>query len=142
MLLQDADKKIIFDLEKFLSFEGETGPYIQYTHARCCSILEQNKDTSNNKTDVYHYSPEERRLVLLLSCFEEIIQKSAHELKPNLIARYTLTICQLFNQFYQHHKVLVEDQTIKQIRLQIVDNTRQVLESANTLLGIDSPKKM
>ncbi len=143
MLLQDSYKKIIFDMEQSLRFDGETGPYVQYTHARASSILRAAQEASHQEID---YSllveKEETSLVLHLSRYADVVQKAAKEFRPNLVARYVLELSHLFNAYYQKHKVLVENEAMMKARLVLVSCTRQVLENGLTLLGINSPEIM
>ena len=122
-------------MERALSFEGETGPYVQYTHARASSIL--------NNADPVDYAladfstlvePEESDLTIHIAGLPQAIQKAAIEFRPNIIARYALELSHKFNSFYHRHKVLVDDQTLMHSRLLLVSATRQTLENALTLL--------
>ena len=109
MLLQDSEKKIIFDQQTALSFEWETGPYLQYTTARMSSILRKNTRDINSDID---YSlldtDEEKALLLKLASFEEEVQKAANEYKPNYVARRCLDVAQLFNSYYHNYKIFDE----------------------------------
>lgn len=143
MLLQDSYKKIIFDMERALSFEWETGPYVQYTHARAASILRNAETIDLNIADFSTLvENEEHDLTIHLAWFHQAIQKAATEFRPNLIARYALDLSHKFNSFYQKHKVIVDDQALMHSRLLLVSVSRQVLENALILLGIDAPEVM
>lgn len=144
MLLQDTEKKIIFDKEQALSFVGETGPYIQYTYARCNSILKQAQykitdEISRNKLD----TEEEKQILVYLAQFNEAIQKAASEYKPNYIARYVLELSKLFNNYYQKHKVIQDtDKELETARLSLLFCVQQTLHNGLSLLGINTPKVM
>lgn len=165
ILLQDSEKRMTFDEEKAVSFEGETWPYLQYTVARINSILKkaiqlsswtelsfwtklrifENKDSSFHsewemrKTSEWHNKP----LLLHLSLFPEIIQKSAQTFKPNYIARYCLDLAQLFNSFYQSQKIIDENDlyaTAK--RIELLKAVKQVMLNWFDLLGIEEVNEM
>ncbi|NOZ44189.1 MAG: hypothetical protein GXP45_03490 [bacterium] len=105
MLLPDTQKKIVFDVDDVVSFEGETGPYLQYAFVRAKAILKQ--VVLEEPFDVSLLSQkEEKQLLIQLSLFEELVQKSAVEYKPHLIARWALDIAKLFNNYYHQHKIL------------------------------------
>ena len=144
MLLQDSEKKIIFDQQTALSFEWETGPYLQYTTARMSSILRKNQrdlgwdaDYSLLNTD------EEKALLLKLVSFEEEVQKAANEYKPNYIARRCLDVAQLFNSYYHNHKIIDESNVeLSKARLHMLQSILQVMENALNLLGIEAVESM
>ena len=144
MLLQDSEKKIIFDLQTALSFEWETGPYLQYTTARMSSILRKNQlnldwnvDYSLLNTD------EEKTLLLKLASFEEDVQKAANEYKPNYVARRCLDAAQLFNSYYHNHKIIDESNIeLSKARLYLLQSILQVMKNALNLLGIDAVESM
>lgn len=144
MLLQDAFKRIVFDMEKALSFEWETWPYIQYTYARCSSILR--KDVFSETSWTIDFSllsaPEERMLLVLLQEFAPIVLKAAEEYKPNLVARYVLDLSRMFNSYYQKVHIIGDDLAATNARGALVSGVRQVLKNGLLLLGIESPEKM
>ena len=139
-LSNDRVNDIIFDWKRVLDFEGDTAPYVQYTHARACAILRKAKA---GKAD---YSllkeAEEIALVKALGRLPDVVQKSAEEYKPHHIAKYLLDVCHLFNEFYHKHQVLVEDEELKMARLSLVLATKQVLANGLYLLGIKAPEEM
>ena len=144
MLLQDSEKKIIFDKETALSFEWETGPYLQYTTARMSSILRKNQwnlDWTNNR-DLLS-SDEEKALILKLAWFEEEVQKAANEYKPNYVARRCLDVAQLFNSYYHNHKIIDENnEELSKMRLILLQSILQVMQNALNLLGIEAVESM
>lgn len=144
MLLQDSEKKIIFDKETALSFEWETGPYLQYTTARMSSILRKNQwnlDWANNR-DLLS-SDEEKALILKLAWFEEEVQKAANEYKPNYVARRCLDVAQLFNSYYHNHKIIDENnEELSKMRLILLQSILQVMKNALNLLGIEAVESM
>lgn len=146
MLLQDSEKKIIFDQQTALSFEWETWPYLQYTTARMLSILRKNvRDLSNNSDIDYSLlsSDDEKKLLLKLAWFEEEVQKAAGEYKPNYVARRCLDVAQLFNSYYHNYKIIDESNIVlSKARLYLLQSILQVMKNALNLLGIDVVESM
>lgn len=146
MLLQDAYKKIVFDMEKSLSFEGETGPYIQYTHARCMSLLRKHEISSRPQNGDADYtlltSEEERILLVMLHTFPSIIKKAAEEYKPNYVARYILELARSFNHYYHKTKIIQDDKVLQHVRIYLIQGIAQVLKNGLHLLWIAAPEHM
>ncbi len=142
MLKTDFVKDMIFNPEESLSFEGETGPYLQYTHARANSILKK----ANQKTSKIKYQllkePQERTIIQLLSQFPEKIEESAEHYKPHILCRYLLDLAQAFNEFYHACPVISENKEQMQARIILVQSTKQVLANGLTLLGIKTLEEM
>lgn len=139
MLLPDTSKKIIFDPNQALSFEWETWPYIQYTHARSCSLLKKwdlnisDIDFSNITEDV------EKNIIIHLAQFSDYISKAAQEYKPNYVARYLLDLSKLFNSYYNNtSKKITESNSA----LALVFAVKQVLKNWLSILGIEAPEEM
>jgi len=142
-LTQDNNKEILFDKEKSLSFEGETGPYVQYAHARICSILEKVGKNIKKDADFSLLKTEnEEKLVRLLAVFPETVEDAAKHYKPSIITRYLLDLRQVFNEFYQSNQILKEKADIRDARLLLIRSVKEVLKSGLELLGIESPEKM
>ncbi|MBN2015130.1 MAG: arginine--tRNA ligase [Candidatus Altiarchaeota archaeon] len=136
-------KQILFDWDEALSFEGEASPYVQYAHARCCSILRKSKtapDQINLSDD--SLTKDEEQLILKIAKFPEIVESAGRELKPNIIATYLFELASLFSRFYKECPVLSEMEKIRDRRLLLVDSTRQTLKNGLYLLGIDAPDRM
>ena len=144
MLLQDSEKKIIFDLQTALSFEWETWPYLQYTTARMASILRKNTlDISWGADYSLLNSDEEKAILLKLAWFEEEVQKAANEYKPNYIARRCLDVAQLFNSYYHNHKIIDDGNVeLSKARLHMLQSILQVMKNALNLLWIESVESM
>ncbi|MBS3124354.1 arginine--tRNA ligase [Candidatus Woesearchaeota archaeon] len=146
-LSNDRIRNIDFDWNRMLSFDGETGPYLQYTHARACSILrkalEEQKLGSSDKVNFSLLeSTEEQALVKKLYQFSDVLVAAAHSYRPHILANYLIALAQSFNGFYHNHTVISDDKGVMKVRLLLVDCTRQVLENGLHLLGIKSPKEM
>ncbi len=144
-LFNSRVKNVVFDLERMLNFQGETGPYVQYTHARACSILEKenfNEDLLKNIdysliSDEYSFE-----LVKLLSQYPDKIVDASNKYEPFIITRHLVNICQAFNKFYDENNIKNSEQPLKNARLAIVYATKMVVSNGLYLLGINAPEKM
>ena len=142
MLRTDSARDVVFNPEESLSFEGETGPYVQYTHARSCSILRKAGNISGKINYSLLNQEEELAVIRLLYDFPEAIEKSAKDYKPHHIANHLITLAQAFNEFYHKCPVISERDEQMKARLLLVDSVRQVLENGLKLLGIKAPDEM
>ncbi len=138
------EKPMVFDWSKALDFERQTASYIQYSHARACSILR--KAVEDGMPDLEFRgelcSTGEKSLVMLLSKLPYFIHRVVNELRPNVFAEYLLSVASSFNDFYRQHPVLKADPEIRMHRLALVDATRIVLRNGLELLGIEALEKM
>lgn len=142
ILKVDPKKRILFDPNESIEFNGNTGPFIQYTYARTCSVLRKAakqtleiKDKELNKA--------EQKLIILLSSYEELIEKSAADLNPALIANYIYDVSKEYNSFYQSNRILdAENESEQQLRLAITQWTGNVIRHGLSLLGIGAPERM
>ena len=139
-------KDILFDLDETLRFDGETGPYIQYTYVRTKSILEKSgyveSDFENIKLDLLTNS-EEIELVKKLGEFENILKRAAQDFEPSIIAKYLIDISSLFSKFYNNIKVLeTNNEDLKKARVALVYSTGIVIKNGLNILGIEAPSKM
>jgi len=130
---------VVFDIQRFLSFEGNTGPYLLYTYARARSILKKAK-SSPKKYSVKSVEQIEKNLLLKLSKFPEIVIASYDSLSPNLIANYSYELAQTFNEFYHACPVLNSEK--EDFRLALVNSVSQVLKNSLSLLGIKTIENM
>ncbi|NLK13016.1 MAG: arginine--tRNA ligase [Candidatus Phytoplasma sp.] len=131
-----------FNLENMLKFEGQTGPYLQYSGVRIHSMLKNetiNLEQANFKVyEQQHYFD----LIKVVAQFPQIIQRSVENNAPNVVSRYLIQLAQNFNQFYGKQRVIVEDQGIKQANLLLVNSVLIILEEGLRLLGMKSLKEM
>ncbi|MDO5038938.1 arginine--tRNA ligase [Clostridium sp.] len=143
-LKNSREKDIIFDWKEILSFEGETGPYVQYSYARGNSILERAGDIDLTNVDYSKLnSKEEFELIKALENFKKNIHSAVEKLEPSVITRYVIDVAKLFNKFYNAHSVLnLEDEELKKARLSLVKASLQVIKNGLALLGIDVVDKM
>lgn len=132
---------IDFSLEDILRFEGETGPYVQYTHARACSILRKAGFHAEEKRTVVLSGEKEWEAVSLMMSFPEAIEKAINEFDPSRIAKHTIQLAQAFNKYYAEVKVLEEDEQ-QLSRLAFVSAVAQLLKEGLALLGIEAPDEM
>lgn len=129
---------IIYDPKESVSMEGNSGPYLQYAHARACSLLAKSSVKANLSSDELETG--ERDLALKLSEFNEIILKAADELMPHLIATYLYELAQAFNSFYEKNKVVGHER--EALRLGLVEKYQKILNKGLGLLGISAPESM
>jgi arginyl-tRNA synthetase len=142
ILKVDPKKRILFDPNESIDFNGNTGPFIQYTYARTRSLLRKANQQIIEISDRELNEAEKKLLILLLS-FSEVIEKSASDLNPALIANYVYDITKEYNHFYQNYPILkAEYESEKQIRLALTQWTGNVIENALKLLGIGAPERM
>ena len=136
-------RDINFMLEDALSFDGNTGPYAQYTYARCSSILEKAGSIDLNSITVANIGEDEKELAKVLSCFPEKIDEALEDYEPSVITRYILDLCASFNRFYHNCSILgAEDENEKKTRLAFTGATRQVLGQALRLICLKTPEKI
>jgi arginyl-tRNA synthetase len=148
ILKVDPKKRILFDPEESVDFQGNTGPFIQYTYARIQSILrkadpEKNELLSAVETSTLVLHIKEKELIKLLQVFPETIQQGAEQLSPALIANYTYELVKSFNSFYQNVSILnASNQQEKLFRVQLSKAVSDVIKTSFGLLGIDMPERM
>jgi arginyl-tRNA synthetase len=141
MIKYDPQRDFVFDPKLSLSFEGDTGPYLQYTHARICSII--GKATYPSKVDAsLLVAPEEQELLRQLQNMPAAFRKAVDELKPSVLAIQLLDIGRAFNSFYHACPVLTAQADIRDARLHLIDATRRVINEGLEMLGIIAPKEM
>ena len=138
------EKPMTFDWKRALDFERQTASYIQYTHARACSILRKALASGYSEIDFNSMLMDEveRELVLVMSKFSFYIEKVVGSLKPNVFAEYLMSVAEKFNNFYHRNPVIVDDPELRMHRLAIVDSARIVLRNGLETLGITPLERM
>ncbi len=146
ILKVDPKKRILFDPKESVDFQGNTGPFIQYTYARIQSILRKAKETNVERAALVEVSElhlKEKELIKQIQLFPETIQLAAENYSPALIANYTYDLVKEFNSFYQQVSILgEEDVKKKDFRVQLSQKVGNTIQSAFKLLGIDVPERM
>lgn len=142
-LYNNRIKDYVFDWDEVLNFEGETGPYVQYTYARAKSVLRKAGIDEIKPLDIEKItSDEEFTLVKKLAGFEDVVIKAKEKYEPSLITRHLTDIAKSFNKFYNSSKIMVEDEKLKEERLALAYVTAIVIKTALGLLGIRTVEKM
>lgn len=138
-------KDYTFSWERTLSFEGETGPYVQYTHARACSLLRKAGEGTGGADIDYALIAENKdamEVVRVLGSFETVVQRAADRYEPHHVTRYVLDLAQAFNKFYHDNPILSAEDSVKRSMLALVDATRIGIKNALALLGMQAPEQM
>ena len=137
-------RDVVFDWEEILNFSGETGPYIQYTHARYCSVLRKyGQEVPPPDVDLSLLSePEAIEVVKRLEAFPKVIERAAENDEPSLVASYLIELCTAANRFYNASRVVSEDEALTKARVTLVYAIKTVLKNGLALLGIKAPEEM
>jgi arginyl-tRNA synthetase len=143
ILKVDPKKRILFDPKESIDFQGNTGPFIQYTYARIQSILRKSKNSENKEVLDISLHEKEKQLLKQLELFPEVIQNAAIQHSPALIANYTYDLVKDFNSFYQNVSILGADSDKeKTFRVALSRTVGQTIKNAFSILGIDVPERM
>ncbi len=143
ILKVDPKKRILFNPEESVDFQGNTGPFIQYTYARIQSIIRKADFDFQKSIEDYQFHEKERSLIKQLQLYPETIQLAAENHSPALIANYTYELVKEFNSFYQNVTILgTEDLSEKTLRVQLANSVGNVIKSSFSLLGIQVPERM
>ncbi len=136
-------KDYTFSWEKTLSFEGETGPYVQYTHARACSVLRNAQQELGIEVN-YDLLVDESAFELVKEFYDfpKVVLDAAEKYEPSVVTRHIIDIAQAFNRFYHEHHIIVDDAEVQKSRLLIAHATKQVIANGLRLLGIEAPERM
>ena len=143
LIIVDPTKPVVFTWDRVLDFEKNSAPYIQYSHARACSILRKAARKTENPDYSLLVDSIERDIILTLAQFPQVFLDSAENLRPNAIADYVNMLADKFNSFYTKLAVIkAESIPLSDARLALVDSARLVFRNALKLLGIEAPEKM
>ena len=141
MLYNGRIKDVVFDWDTILNFDGETGPYVQYTHARACSVLR--KANPEGEPD---YSllcdGESRALIAAIGAFPGAVREAADKYEPYLVSRAVMVICQAFNRFYYEQRIMTDDAALRNARLTLTEAARDVIAVGLNLIGLSAPERM
>ena len=133
-----TNQEIAFDLKESVSFDGDSGPYLLYTYARCKSVLKKASEAHDPAAaSSGSLNADERALARLIQFFPEVVAAAAHDLSPNVICTYLFDLAQTFNAFYQKNPILGEKK-----RVVLTAATAQVLKNGLYLLGISTVERM
>lgn len=144
MLKVDPKKKMLFNPEESIEFNGNTGPFIQYTYARIQSLLAK-ANFEHKEVSAVESNQFEKELIMLLANYKSVVEKAAEALSPALVANYVYDLVKSYNSFYQNQStpiVKLEDENLKQFRLNLSDLTAKTIKKSLTLLGIGTVNRM
>ena len=143
ILKVDARKNMLFNPEESIDFNGNTGPFIQYTHARIRSILRKAQDTANALNNTSTLNAKEIELIQKMNEFPSAVEQAGKDYSPSGIANYCYELTKEFNQFYHDYSILnAESDEAKNVRLMIARNVAKTLKNGMALLGIEVPERM
>jgi arginyl-tRNA synthetase len=143
ILKVDPKKRILFNPEESVDFQGNTGPFIQYTYARIQSILRKAGPADKLSVLDYQLHVKEKAVIKMLQLYPEVIQQAADNYSPALVANYTYELVKEFNSFYQNVSILAADTDLeKGFRVKLARAVSEVIKSAFSLLGINVPERM
>lgn len=143
LLKVDPKKRLLFDPNESVDFQGHTGPFVQYTHARIKSVLRKAEYTGADVKIPASISPYERDLIQALANYPAIIEASAQEFSPAQLANYAYDLAKLYNKFYHEETILkAEDENVKGFRLQMSASAARIIAESMNMLGIQVPERM
>lgn len=145
LLKVNPRNNMIFNPKESIDFNGNTGPFIQYTHARICSAIRKNADDGFQTVDYSNVTPDEREVAIIqmLAEFPDIVAKAGNTLSPAVIANYSYELAKAYNGFYHDHPILREENVaLRSLRLALSQQTARVIKTAMSLLGISVPNRM
>ena len=140
-LKNDRTNNFDFALEEVVQFEGETGPYVQYTHARAMSILRKANHTVDTQAAFSLTDDDAWEVLKLIENYPNVVRFAEEKCEPSAIAKYVINLAQAFNKYYAHTKVLVEDEAFNS-RIALVQTTASLLKQGLALLGVAAPDEM
>lgn len=136
-------KDIDFSWERALSFDGETGPYVQYTHARCCSALRKAEGLPEAEPDDSALSDDfAQELLRQLSRFPETVREAASRYEPSIITRAVTELCKAYNKFYYENRILDENAGVREARVRLTRAVKNTIKTGLWLIGMEAPERM
>ncbi len=138
----DGNSVIKFMLEEWMKLDGDTGPYLQYVHARCCSILNKLGKASGEDFAIEFATPFEDELLYHLGRFNQFALQASDGLRPAVIATYLFDLCKLYNRFYKECPIRTSEGPLRESRLALVEASAAILSKGLELLGIPAPQRM
>ncbi len=142
VLYSQRIKDVSFSWEKVLNFDGETAPYVQYTHARACSVLRK----AGGRPDAYDASlltdPESSALLKAIAAFPDAVAQAAEKYEPYVVSRAVMQVANAFNRFYYEQRIMADDPAVRAARLALTDATRQTIRNGLDMLGLQAPERM
>lgn len=143
VLYNNRIKDVSFTWDKILNFEGETAPYVQYTHARCCSVLRKAGEYDLSSPDCSRLDdPYSQALLKAIEAFPEAVRSAAEKYEPYVVSRAVMAVASAFNKFYYEQRIMADDPATRNARLALTDATRQTIKNGLNLLGITAPERM
>ena len=141
-LKRGSEQDIVFDWDDLLNMQGNSGPYLQYTFARICSVLEKSDSNPSLPLNDTKLNEEEYAVLRHISHFTDVVESSALQFAPHILCNYLYELAQKFNTFYEKSPILKSEKESKQLRLALTSATGNVLKNGLGLLGIESPNKI
>ena len=142
-LFNSRIKNVVFDFDRMLNFDGETGPYAQYTHARACSIIKRAGIDVDENIDYSLLNDEASfNVCKVINEFPNKLEEAADKNEPYIIARQIIEVCKAFNKFYNENNILNSEDSVKNARLKLVYAVRDILKDGLDLLGVSAPEQM
>jgi len=136
-------KDINFCWEDVLSFDGETGPYVQYTHARCCSALRKAEGLEAAEPDYSALSDDyAQELLRQLSRFPETVREAANRYEPSIITRAVTELCKAYNKFYYENRIIVDEAPVREARIRLTRAVKNTIKTGLYLIGMEAPERM
>jgi len=140
-------KDYVFQWDRVLNFDGETGPYVQYTHARAASVLRRAGVSEERLAEIsfdpqYISSDSAYELERLMYAMPEVVREAGEKYEPSIVTRHLIDVAESFNRFYHDEHILVDNEEEKKAKLALVGAAKAVIKSGLALLGMHAPEKM